>query len=166
MEEKVAFYYVEKGKYSPKEGVPYVRRENIAAIVMYKGKFLLLSWNEVDYEKSLVTGGIEPGEDRKLATQREVIEETGYYDIEHIESINCINVSKFFVEHKNQNREAVYYPFLVELHSLDRKEVDPNEEKEHSCIWIEEEDINTIKIFENHKMMLKKTIEHIKSREV
>lgn len=54
MEEKVAFYYVEKGKYAPKEGIPYVRRENIAAVITYKGKYLLLSWNEVDYEKSLV----------------------------------------------------------------------------------------------------------------
>lgn len=45
-------------------------------------------------------------------------EETGYYDIKSIKPVDAINVSRFFVEHKNQNREAIYYPYLVELNSL------------------------------------------------
>lgn len=162
MEEKIAFYYEEKGDYAPKEGLPFVKRENIAAVIKYQDEYLFLSWNEVNYEKSLVTGGIDNNENKEEAVIREVIEETGYCDFKRIEKIDCINVSKFFVEHKNQNREAYYYPYLVELASLKRNEVEKTEEKEHTCIWVKYAELDNVKLFENHRMMLNKALELVK----
>ncbi len=154
MEEKIAFYYEEKGAYAPKVGIPFVRRNNIAAIIKFQNQYLFLSWNEVAYDGSLVTGGIDEGEDKLEAVKREVIEETGYYDIHSITPIDAINVSKFFVEHKNQNREAVYYPYLVELTSLNQIGIQDNEKKEHSWIWVDEKDLDSVNLFENHRKML------------
>lgn len=158
MEEKIAFCYTEKGAYAPKENLPFVRRNNIAAIVKYQNQYLFLSWNEVAYEKSLVTGGINDGEELINAVKREVQEETGYCDFKQITKVDCVNLSRFFVEHKNQNREAVYYPYLVELNSLQKQEIQAEEQKEHSCIWILEQDLYKVNLFENHRKMLEKTI--------
>lgn len=164
MEEKIAFYYEEKGAYAPREGFPFVKRENIAAIVKFQNQYLLLSWNEVAYDGSLITGGIDEGEDKETAVKREVEEESGYYDIESVTPVDAINVSKFFVEHKGQNREAYYYPYLVELASLAQKSVDDYEKKEHSCRWVKREDLDSITLFENHRRMLNKALEVTNSK--
>ncbi len=163
MKYDVAFTYEEKGAYAPKKDRPYVRRNNIAAIIKYHNRYLFLVWNEVDYGCSLVTGGIEDHEDLEAALVREVKEETGYYDIKRVVPIDCVNLSRFFVEHKDQNREAKYFPFLVELNSLNRHEMEAAEQKEHTCIWVEESDLGQMQMFENHKMMLKKAIGSIDS---
>lgn len=159
MEEKINFYYTETGFYAPKEGLPFVRRDNIAAIIKYKNQYLFLSWNEVNYENSLVTGGIDQDEEKEKAVMREVTEETGYFDIKKITPVNAVNVSRFYVEHKNQNREAVYYPYLVELNSLEKRMVDALEMKEHTCIWIEKEHLGELHLFDNHKKMLECALE-------
>ncbi len=162
--ENVDFYFEEKGEYAPREGYPIVKRNNIAAIVKFENQYLLLSWNEVAYDGSLITGGIDEGEDKEDAVRREVIEESGYYDIKAITKVDATNVSKFFVEHKGQNREAFYYPYLVELNSLSQHEVDEYEKKEHSCRWIPREDLENIALFENHRKMLNKALEVIDSK--
>lgn len=161
MEDEIKFYYEEKGDYAPREGISFVRRNNIAAIIKYKDKFMFLSWNEVNYNNSLVTGGIDEGESVEEAVKREVIEETGYYDFKNIIKINAVNVSKFFVEHKNQNREAVYYPYLVELDSLSRREVTNCEKQEHTCIWVNKENLDEVNLFVNHKMMLDSALQEL-----
>lgn len=161
MDEEIKFYYEEKGDYAPREGLPFVRRNNIAAIIKYKDDYMFLSWNEVNYNNSLVTGGIDDGEDKEEALKREVIEETGYYDFKNITKIDSVNVSKFFVEHKNQNREAVYYPYLIELNSLSRNNIDDFEKKEHTCIWVNKDKLEEVNLFSNHRMMLDSALEVI-----
>ena len=111
----IAFIYEEKGEYAPRDGYEIVKRDNIAAIIKYKDEYLLLKYNDVNYSKSLVTGGIEKNEDMIQAAKREVIEETGYLDIDSITPVDCVNISRFFVEHKKQNREAIYYHFVIEI---------------------------------------------------
>lgn len=163
MEQNIAFYYDEKGSYAPRAGIPFVQRNNIAAIIKFQKQYLFLSWKEVAYDSTLVTGGIENGEDQEGAVKREVEEETGYYDIESITPVDAINVSRFFVEHKNQNREAYYYPYLVVLRSLAQKEVAREEKKEHSWTWVEEDCLDSVKLFDNHRKMLEGALKAINS---
>ncbi len=86
-------------------------------------------------------------------------EETGYYDIKSIKPVDAINVSRFFVEHKNQNREAVYYPYLVELNSLAQKDIDSSEKRKHTCIIVDKNNLDKIKLFDNHRKMLNCALE-------
>lgn len=76
--ENIDFEYIEKGEYAPRENYPWVKRENIAIIVQYKDEYLFLAWNEVNYQNSLVTGGIKKKEKKEDAIKRELEEETGY----------------------------------------------------------------------------------------
>ena len=162
MSEKIAFYFTETGDYAPRDNLPFVRRNNIAAIIKYQNQYLFLSWNQVNYENSLITGGIQEDEDMDFAVMREVKEETGYYDFKQITPIDCINISRFYVEHKNQNREAIYYPYLVELESLDQYEIDDSEKQEHTFFWVSEDSLNSVNLFKNHKKMLDRTLQYIK----
>lgn len=152
--DKISFIFDENGEYAPKSELDFVKRNNIAAIIKYKNEYLLLDYNNVNYSKSLVTGGIEQDEDMIDSVKREVIEETGYYDIGSIIPIDCINVSRFYVAHKNQNREATYYPFLVTLNSKNKIDITEDEIKEHKCIWIDEKELKDANIFENHRKMI------------
>lgn len=156
--ENIDFEYIEKGEYAPRENYPWVKRENIAIIVQYKDEYLFLAWNEVNYQNSLVTGGIKKKEKKEDAIKRELEEETGYKDIKEIIPIDAINISKFFVEHKKQNREAIYYPYLVILNSKEQQVISKEEKKEHSLIWIEKENLDTANLFDNHRYMLNKAL--------
>jgi len=66
---------------------------------------------------------------------------------------------------KNQNREAVYFPFLVELNSLAQKEIDAQEKREHTCLWIEKEDLKRVQLFDNHRKMLECALEMIEKEQ-
>lgn len=156
--ENVEFYYIEEGEYAPRKNFPWVKRKNIAIIVKYEDEYLFLSWNEVNYQNSLVTGGINRGETKESAVQRELLEETGYFDIKEIKAVEAINVSKFFVEHKGQNREAIYYPYLVILNSKEQKSISEEEKKEHTLIWVKKDELNNVNLFDNHRYMLNKSV--------
>ena len=149
--------YIEKGKYAPRSDLLFVERKNVAVIIKYLNQYLFLSWNEVDYQMSLVTGGINDEETFEDASRRETIEETGYYDIDSIIPIDALNISEFFVEHKNENRRAIYYPYLVTLKTLKRRNVTQEENKKHTCIWYDEKHFNNIDLFDNHRYMLNKS---------
>lgn len=154
----IDFYYIEEGEYAPRENYPWVKRENIAIIVQHEDEYLFLGWNQVNYQNSLVTGGIEGTETHEETVKRELEEETGYNDIKEIHPVDGINVSKFFVEHKKQNREAIYYPYLVVLNSKKQKTISEEEKQEHSLIWVEKENLDNVNLFDNHRYMLDKAI--------
>ena len=150
--------YIEQGEYEPIKGLEYVKRDNVALITAFEDKFCVLQYNEVNY-KSLITGGVEKGEDFELAVARELLEETGYFDIAKIVLVeNGIHVAKFYVEHKHQNRLAFYYPYFVQLNSLENKDIAENESREHAHIWLTKDEVEQFGMFENHIMMFEEAV--------
>jgi 8-oxo-dGTP pyrophosphatase MutT (NUDIX family) len=153
--------YVEKGEYAPKLDLEFVKRKNVALIIKYLDNYLFLKWNEKLNYRSLVTGGIEENESIMQCAIRELSEETGYYDIKKLELVDAINISKFYVEHKKQNREALYFPVLVELNSLEKRDISEEEKEQHDFVWLKLSEVKEFGLFENHIYMFYKIFEGV-----
>ena len=67
----------------PKEGLPFVERNAIHAIIKHwsEDKYLVLFWKKVNWV-TFVTGGVDDGEKPVEAAIREIKEETGYHEFE------------------------------------------------------------------------------------
>lgn len=70
----------------------------------------------------LIQGGIEKDENPMISALRELIEETGFYDIKKIEKLPFEMDNVFYAAHKNQNRYARIKTYFIELASLKQKE--------------------------------------------
>ena len=93
--DKVNFYYIEEGDYAPRENYPWIKRENIAIIVQYKDEYLFLGWNKVNYQNSLVTGGIDNNEEKESAVIRELREEEQEILLDQIKKYNLSFASSY-----------------------------------------------------------------------
>ena len=80
-------------------------RSNVLAVLLdEKGEnALCLDWKKAVW-RSFVMGGVEEWEDWIEAGQREICEETGYTDIEYVETIAWEIHAEYFAPHKDVNR--------------------------------------------------------------
>lgn len=119
------------------------KRINIDAIIKHpdKDEYIVLDWIAPLNWTSFVIGGVEEGETLEQATKREMIEETGFYDVKSITSLLATNVNNAYVAHKDINRYAIHYPYIIELNSLEQKETAEAETKNHKYRWVKKEEL-------------------------
>lgn len=125
----------------PREGKSVSRRSSITAILKHwsEDKYLILNWKKTP-RKTFVTGGIEPGEDPVIAAKREIVEETGYDDIDFVKKLGEAQ-GNFFASWKNENHDTHITGLLFKLKSGSKKDVTSTELEKHDFEWISRDDV-------------------------
>lgn len=131
----------------PVEGKKSVERHNVHVVVRNPkdNKYLLLKWKEYDWT-TFPMGGVEEGEDMIDAARREVLEETGYKNLENGKVLGGQVRAEYFAAHKDENR--VSYTNLVTFDLVDEEqdEIDAEERKKHDVFWVDKKDLTLDKM--------------------
>jgi leucyl-tRNA synthetase len=131
----------------PLEGKENTNRKTVIAVVCnpIDGTYLCLKWSEQDWT-TFITGGVEEGEDVVDSAKREVLEETGYSDIEFVRTLGGPTEAFFYAAHKGVNRQTQAQIILFNLKSNKRIEVADDERARHEAVWLNEEEVMSAKL--------------------
>jgi len=146
--------FIAGGPDAPRDGLPFVEREAITALVRdpKTGKYLGLSWKQVDWE-TFITGGVEEGQTAEEAARAEVREESGYKNLRLVAELPRFH-AKFYHGPKGVNRFAHFHSFLFELEDDEREDLSADEQKKHECVWLSNEELKTFRLPEGHQFLL------------
>ncbi|OGG72720.1 hypothetical protein A3A38_00855 [Candidatus Kaiserbacteria bacterium RIFCSPLOWO2_01_FULL_53_17] len=120
----------------PRDGKQLVPRRIVQVVVCRPsdGKIIVLHWSHASW-KTLIIGGVEGDESLVDAAKREVLEETGYKNIQFVKELGDMYAG-FFASHKDENRRAHATGMLFELVNDERDEVSEEEKKKHTASWM------------------------------
>ncbi len=129
----------------PREGEKNTKRNIIHAIVEHptEEKIISLKWKDFTW-KTLITGGVEEGETPKEAAKREIVEETGFYNLKYIKTLPYQIFAEFYAHHKKVNRAVMTSVVYFKLENLEKNEVSEEEKNLHEVEWINLKDIGTL----------------------
>lgn len=131
-----------KGDMAIKSDQDFVKRDVVAVVVRNpkEDSYLCISWKTV-FMHGLVTGGIEKGESIVNAAQREVLEETGYKNLELVSVSDVALHCLFYHRVKHQNRWARFQYVFFDLKNEERTEVSEHESLLHEVLWKKKEEL-------------------------
>lgn len=75
------------------------------------------------------------------AAKREILEETGYRNVEFVEQVGWEQHSAFYAEHKEINRYSIEKCLVFHVLSEEQQEVSPEERSKHTFHWIKEHEV-------------------------
>jgi len=130
-------------KNPPVEGKEEVERDGAISVIYdpKADKYLCLKWKHEPWT-TFVTGGIEEGEDAVESARREILEETGYENIDFIAELSC-SQSRFYASHKDINRIANHTVLFFELKTDEKVAVADEEKAKHEVVWLSVEEIES-----------------------
>lgn len=122
-------------------GWPIVERRNIHAVVYdpKKDAYLTLKWHEYDWQ-TIVLGGIEDYEDEIETAKREILEETGYKNVEFKKHLGSPVQTKYAAPHKGVNRLAWSTGLYFELIDEEQEELSRDEHEKFDVVWMPAKD--------------------------
>ncbi len=129
-------------------GAPHPDAQPRSSIIAYvedeEGKVLTINWGDALGGKLLVGGGLTAGEDPVACAQREIAEETGFTDLEHIETLPHTITNNYFAASKNVWRTITITALKFKLKS--RKQTTTNlEEDEEGKFTVEWTDVEALR---------------------
>lgn len=130
----------------PLEGKEDTDRRVAMCIVKHptENKYLTLRWREFDWH-NFVMGGVEEGETPEETGLREITEETGYTDIEYVQTMPLDINSKFYAKHKDVNRNIVTTVMMYQLKSLDKIDTQREAHEQFDAEWVEESELGALR---------------------
>ncbi len=121
---------------------PYTDREVVEAVIKHptENKYLCVKNRKFGWV-NLVMGGIEGKETPEEAAVREIVEETGYTDVEIERPMEFVYFDNFFARHKDVNRHITCHTVVGRLKSLTQVERSKEEDELQEILWIDEKDL-------------------------
>jgi len=126
---------------------PEITRPTVVCIIKHwsENKYLFLNKKGLaDLGKDVVVGaagGVDGDESHEAAGVREILEETGYKNVQFIRSLGNPVAYRYYSKNGKQNRLAMLYPLYYELKDGERVEISDDEKKLHDTIWLTEDEI-------------------------
>jgi len=122
----------------------FVERNAISAVIKHwsEDKYLCLKWKKADW-MTFVTGGVEKGQTPEQAARAEILEETGFLNLDLVQTLPCSH-SKFYHIPKKENRFAHFSNFYFKLNNGEQQEVSKEEKEKHEIIWLKKEEIEKL----------------------
>ncbi|MFA6273617.1 MAG: class I tRNA ligase family protein, partial [Candidatus Paceibacterota bacterium] len=129
----------------------WVERNAISVIIKHwsEEKYLCLKWKKANLI-TFVTGGVETGQTSEQAARAEILEETGFLNLDLIQLLPNSH-SKFYHIPKKENRFAHFSNFYFKLKNGEKKEIDESEKEKHEVIWLKPEEIEKLLTPEGQK---------------
>ncbi|MBU1046609.1 class I tRNA ligase family protein [Patescibacteria group bacterium] len=140
VKEVIAPYLEVRGEFAVREDNKTVKRNVVTAIVKdpKADKFLMLKNLSGNF---FVIGGVE-GDDFVEEAKREVLEETGYKNLEFIKQIGGELHNLVFAKHKDENRYGINKCLYFELKNEEKDEIVKEELIKHKSLWVTKEEVN------------------------
>jgi leucyl-tRNA synthetase len=138
----------------PKDGLETTNRKGVMIIIKHwnEDKYLLNISEKYNW-KILFTGGIEEGESVYEAARREVLEETGFKDIESVQKVNFAHTDNFERVHKGDNARVEQTNVFVKLASDSQVDRSAEESVAHQLEWHTREEMSELINRRNHKFV-------------
>ncbi len=125
-----------------RSGISLVERQIVNAVLFdgEKRRIGVLRWEEEKGGyRTFVMGGVEPGETAEQAALREIIEETGFEDVEVVTVLGEY-LAFYYAAHKYENRKAPTTVVLCRLRNRKRREIKPNQP--HDFLWLNPDEVS------------------------
>ncbi len=144
--------FVGTGDSKIREDKPMTERQVVNVIIKHptEEKYLCVKNKKFGWI-NFVMGGIQGSETPTEAGIREVIEETGYTDIEIDHQMEFIYYDNFYAAHKDVNRHITCYTVVGKLNSLKEEERNSEEKELADVVWIPKEELVDTLTTEAHK---------------
>ena len=125
------------GNEKVREDSAFKERDAVMCIVKHweKDEYLAQEWTDHSGVRTMVSGGIEPGEDVVTAGKREIQEEAGYTDAKFIRDVKGFSFIEFYHQRKQTNIRARFQNLYFELQSGASVPVADEESGQHRNTW-------------------------------
>lgn len=160
----IAKSFTASGDSKIREDKPFTDRNVVNVLLKHptENKYLCVKNKKFGWI-DFVMGGIEEGETPIEAAKREVIEETGYTDINIEKELEFIYFDNFYAAHKDVNRHITCHTVVGKLNSLKVEERTKEETDLADVMWIEEKDLLEQLHTEAHKYDLTRVLNNEES---
>jgi leucyl-tRNA synthetase len=145
----IAPSFVGDGINAPREGVETIERKTVTAVIKNPKNNLYLVLKEKD-NNVFVGGGVDDGESIEDAIKREILEETGYKNVEIKTKMFEHLFAHGFRHTKQLNQKTDDTFFFVELLDEEKAESEADTER-HDILWVSEGEIDKVVTWEHHK---------------
>jgi len=144
-----------EGPYAVREGIPFRNRDAVMCIVKHweKNEYLCQEWKDFSEVRTLISGGIEKGEDIVSAGKREIKEESGYMNPKFIKQLGGFSYIEFYHQRKQTNMRARFRYLYFELKDGEKISISEVENKQHRMVWKKPDEVlNFINISEKERI--------------